>query len=159
MLASTRCRAGRAAAGTKPKETQVNKAIGQTADGFRLCAMTAASEVVSRSGPAPGRCKSSQRPDGRRGIRWGVVLAGRVDGHIAEDEPVALGSAGRRSCSLHGIAREAGRPAEADGAGLFAQLAASSGGGRASRHPRGVAGVYRGYGEAGVTVLCKVSAL
>ena len=64
------------------------------------------------------------RPDGREGHAVeGIVLAGGVDGHIPEEETVALGEGGVEAVVADDIPGQAGRAAEPEGDGLFAGVA------------------------------------
>ena len=64
------------------------------------------------------------RPDGREGHAVeGVVLAGGVDGHIPEEETVALGEGGVEAIIADDIPGQAGRAAEPEGDGPFAGVA------------------------------------
>ena len=64
------------------------------------------------------------RPDGRKGHAVeGIVLAGGVDGHIPEEETVALGEGGVEAIIADDIPGQAGRAAEPEGDGPFAGVA------------------------------------
>ena len=64
------------------------------------------------------------RPDGRKGHAVeGVVLAGGVDGHIPEEETVALGEGSVEAVVADDIPGQAGRAAEPEGDSLFAGVA------------------------------------
>ena len=63
-------------------------------------------------------------PDIRQGHPVeGVILAGGIDGHVAEDEPVTLGEGGGKAVIAHHVPGKAGGAAQPEGAGLFPRFA------------------------------------
>ena len=79
--------------------------------------------VVAEAGQRLGGAVFMQHPDIRQGHSVeGVVLAGGIDGHVAEDEPAALGEGGGKAVIAHHVPGKAGGAAQPEGAGLFPRL-------------------------------------
>ena len=87
--------------------------------------------VVAEAGQRLGGAVFMQHPDIRQGHPVeGVVLAGGIDGHVAEDEPVALGEGGDKAVIAHHVPGKAGGPPSRKVQGFSPGSPASSRGGR-----------------------------
>ena len=78
-----------------------------------LCAQAHFEVLITEVHQLPAITVCAQQPDRRQGHPIeGVVLAGGVDGHIAEDELIVLGKGGVKAVIPDDIPRKAGGAAQ-----------------------------------------------